>query len=198
MDVAANGARTASVRSPERDRARPARFNTTRFPGMPGPTGRSLDGAVNNGHAHARTNGNSPLVTVTEVVHAAPRDEFLRLHLDSPGTGGAEDVYALRFEGWLMTQDVPPVAVEITRPGVLISRIPLSVPRPDLARIYPDIPWAVSKSGFRASVNLLQAPTKFELQVEVVLQNEKRISVATVRGRRRAVPTTSGGLQPLS
>jgi hypothetical protein len=140
----------------------------------------------------------APVVTIKEVVHAAPGAAVPRVHLDSPKPGAGGSSYAIAFEGWVMGAQSPPVRLEIYRPHLLLGQVPIgTVPRPDLKRIYPDIPWAVSHSGFYASIGAFRLPREFEFHVDVVHADDTRTYIATVRGERRLAPMSSAGVQPL-
>jgi hypothetical protein len=103
--------------------------------------------------AESNTNGRSSVLTITDVFHAPPSEAVPRFHLDSPKAGTVSDTYSIAFDGWVMGKSSPPVRLEVSRPRHLLAQIRVgSVPRPDLPRVFPDIPWAVTNSGFYASI----------------------------------------------
>src|SRR5829696_936524 len=110
-----------------------------------------------------------PVVTVEEVAPVeAPIDGVVKFRFDAPIPNEIGEVYALTFTGWVMGDKVPPVKLQLRGEGVDRRDIPLGIPRPDLVEIYPEIPWAISNSGFNASVSVLRMPGEFELEVYVV------------------------------
>jgi len=136
-------------------------------------------------------------VEITEVLMApAPAPGLLRYHLDAPTAGKSTDIYAVPFEGWVMTEDSPPVGLEITRPEAFVDTLPIGVPRPDLQKIYPDLGWARA-SGFRSAITSLRLPHEFELDVSVVCADGARIPLFTVRGRHRPTRLSEAAMRPL-
>lgn len=138
------------------------------------------------------------LVEILDVQPAAVDPERLRgFALDAPQPGTKTDVYDFEIAGWVLGQRVPAVAVEVYAEGGVMRRVPLEHPRPDVAEAYPDAPMT-GPSGFRTWVGVLGLEPGAELQVEAVLKDENRVSLATIRWRHQ--PLRSGfepALQPL-
>jgi glycosyltransferase involved in cell wall biosynthesis len=104
--------------------------------------------------------------------------------LDDPKQGAVVDARAFDIAGWVVANGSRAVAVELREAGRLIERIRVDFPRPDVAAIFPGISQA-HRSGFRTTVNLLGTTSEVELELEVVLKDGRRLTLASVRGRRR-------------
>jgi Sulfotransferase family len=113
-------------------------------------------------------------------------------NIDLPVPESQTDVYAISVEGWALGRSSPAVAVEFSNERTMFCRIPLGIRRPDIADQYPAVPEA-TKSGFRATVNVLGLPLEFEVLVKVVLQDENRVPIGVIRGRRHPI---SSDFQP--
>jgi hypothetical protein len=128
-----------------------------------------------------------PLVEVLEVTQAAGGGELLGSHLDSPrgGDGGTvSDTYAFEISGWALGRDRPVAAVElVTQDDTGLWRIKPQVERPDVADAHPGVTGA-REAGFYAPVSSLAMPSRFELTVRAVLDDDSRAEIATIRGRR--------------
>jgi hypothetical protein len=127
----------------------------------------------------------------------APVPGLRRYHLDAPKVGGKADVYAVSFDGWVVTDGSPAVALEVSRQEVFFDSLPIGVPRPDLAEVFPDVPWAATHSGFRSAITSLRLPDEFELHVQVACKDGSRFPLATVRGRCSPVRLPGSDLCPL-
>jgi len=108
-------------------------------------------------------------------------------HIGLPANGSLSDIYAIIVGGWALGRSSPVVAVELVSEKDVLRRIPINVQRPDIAARYPSLPEA-ENSGFRGTVNALGlTPEGFELSVEAILQDEKRVQIGVIRGRRRSL-----------
>src|SRR3712207_9428433 len=58
----------------------------------------------------------------------------------------------------------------------VIRRVPLNHRRPDIAKVFPDVPGA-EESGFKATVSLLGATQELELRLQAVLRDQSRVPI---------------------
>jgi hypothetical protein len=138
------------------------------------------------------------LVDVTNVARCKLDGQALRgFHLDAPARGLPGDAYTLSFSGWVLGKKAPVVALEWAFPGAKQCRVPVNLPRPDIAKLFPHVEGA-GTSGFRNFLSLLGVPLNFEATVCAVLQDDTRVELAQVRGRRdRLVSGCRPRLRPL-
>ena len=126
-----------------------------------------------------------PLVTVSRVIELPySRELLVGAGLDLPMPGTPSNVYALIFEGWAVGRHSPAVGVEVSGEGYPEQSLPVSVRRPDLRKLDPDIKWAIN-GGFRAGISSLLLPEEFDLLVQIRLEDGSRTPLARVIGRRR-------------
>jgi hypothetical protein len=142
------------------------------------------------------------------LVHVADRrkvkpvpDELAGFSVDLPYPSDyAEDdgySYALEFEGWALGKDAPVQAIDLCQDGFTLWRMPLRRERPDAAESFPDVPHA-STCGFYSPVSALVFTQEFEISVEAVLADGKRVVIATVRGKRAPLRSNfTPSIQPL-
>ena len=139
----------------------------------------------------------SPLIQITEVLPAPPGGALAGFALDAPQPGATADSYALDLRGWVVGTQPPVASVLVLREGVLLRRLPVEIDRPDVAAAHPDHPQA-HQSGFFGTLSALALGTRFELQLEVRLEDGSRLPLALVRGTRAPLHSTfEPCLQPL-
>jgi glycosyltransferase involved in cell wall biosynthesis len=124
------------------------------------------------------------LVEIAEVSLADPAPELRGGFLDEPRAGTVLDARAVDVLGWALGAERRAVAAEFTIDGRPFARAPLRAARPDLATAFPDRAEAGS-AGFRTTLNLIGTPAEFELHLAVVLKDQQRAPLATIRGRHR-------------
>jgi len=125
------------------------------------------------------------LVEISEVTLAEPLPSELRDgFLDEPRSGAVLDAKVFDVLGWAIGSAAEAVAVEFSIEGRPFWRASLRAQRPDLAEAFPDVAHAGS-AGFRTTMNLIGTPPQFELDVGVVLADQRRAQLATIRGRHR-------------
>src|SRR5215203_3799401 len=107
-------------------------------------------------------------------------------HIDFPYAGAQSDTYALGIAGWALGRTLPVTGVEIVSENTVLRRVPLDVPRPDIAAAFSEVPDA-ERSGFRTTIGLLDGAQHFEYQVRAVLRDDSRIVVGTIRGQRESL-----------
>ena len=60
---------------------------------------------------------------------------------------------------------------------VVLRRVSLNLPRPDVAAVFPSVPGA-ERSGFETTLSLPTIEPELELLVQTVLQDQSRVSLA--------------------
>jgi hypothetical protein len=140
-------------------------------------------------------------MTVIKTLEAHSRDiseqRLWGCRIDAPVVGGRTNTYALDIAGWVLGRSLPVTDVEIVSKNTVLRRVPLDVPRPDIAAAFSEVPGA-ERSGFRTSLGLLNGDQQFDYLVRAVLRDDSRVVVGTIRGQREPLrsdfrPT----LQPL-
>lgn len=125
------------------------------------------------------------LVEITDVLLAEPLPANLRGgFLDEPKVGATLDAHAFELIGWALGAEARAAAVELAIDGEVFWRAPLHWERPDLIDAFPEHAEA-ARAGFRTSLNMVGTPPKFELEVLVVLEGQRRARLGTIRGRHR-------------
>ena len=125
------------------------------------------------------------LVEISEVILARPLPAEIHAgFLDRPKPGALLDAGTVDVFGWAVGAQTEAVAVELCSRGEAVWRAPLAASRPDLSAALPERPEAAS-AGFRTTIDLIGTPPEFELEVSVVLADQRRAKLATVRGRHR-------------
>jgi hypothetical protein len=115
-------------------------------------------------------------------------DEVRGAQLIRPEAGSVTDVFVLDMAGWVIARDGQAQAVEIVSDGMTLRRIPITFPRVGVARALgvPD----ATPCGFRGLVGALKLSLEFELEFMAVLEDGRRCSIGSMKGRR-ARPRTS-------
>src|SRR5919108_5574623 len=109
--------------------------------------------------------------------------------ISSPDAGTSRDIYAITVEGCVVPTEGPPKALVVGAPGERGPRwrLPLNVPRPDVASRHEDLLWS-RRCGFRDLISVTQLPKDFDLHVVVQLPNEQLLNVAAITGHRHSLP----------
>jgi glycosyltransferase involved in cell wall biosynthesis len=123
------------------------------------------------------------LVEITDVAISEP-PELEGGFLDEPRSGAVLDAHVVDVLGWAMGAEKRAVAVEFAIDGETFWRAPLQAERPDLTEAFPDSSEA-GHSGFKTTLNMIGTPAEFELDVSVVLKDQRRVRLATIAGRHR-------------
>ena len=123
------------------------------------------------------------LVEITEVAMPEPH-ELEGGFLDEPKSGSVLDAHVVDVLGWAIGAEDRAVAVEFAIDGETFWRAPLQAERPDLTEAFPDHSEA-ARAGFKTTLNMIGTPAEFELEVLVVLKDQRRVRLATIAGRHR-------------
>jgi len=124
------------------------------------------------------------LIEFVEVSFSEVNPEEIRgYHLDVPEAADQTEGDTIEIIGWVLGARSPAIAVEVTAGSRLLRRVPINVPRPDVAEQYPDL--ANSKqSGFKAKVQMGGA-AELRLLVHAVLEDQKRVQLVGIHAQRR-------------
>ncbi|HEY6836884.1 MAG TPA: sulfotransferase [Gaiellaceae bacterium] len=135
------------------------------------------------------------LLELTDVSHARPGEHVRAWYLDAPTAGTSLDRTAFELSGWAIGRHSPVRDIRLVADDVLLRRIPLLVPRPDVVAVHPEAP---EQSGFWSLVGTVGLERDFSLIVRAVLEDETRVDLATIHGKRAPiVPPPGPGLRPL-
>ncbi|PSB17173.1 hypothetical protein C7B69_17405, partial [filamentous cyanobacterium Phorm 46] len=85
---------------------------------------------------------------------------------------------SITIEGWVISKNSPPVAVEVIYNDLVLQQIAVDVHRPDVAEIYP-LPGA-EYSGFSAKVEVIGLSSQVELHLQVVLEDKSHVLIEVV------------------
>jgi glycosyltransferase involved in cell wall biosynthesis len=134
-------------------------------------------------------------VTAIEERPAGPTVRGWRI--DHPMRGARVEPADLRIAGWIVPEDAPVTAVEVTVEGRRVRRAEICVGRSGVAEAFDDA--LANDSGFRMGVNLaaLRDGAEVELEVRAVLANGVRTEVGSVRARRNGHAEEGNTARPL-
>ena len=139
----------------------------------------------------------SNLTEITAVTPAAPANAIAGFELDAPQAGQTGDSFAIDLRGWVVGTGSRPANVLLLRDGALLRRLPVELDRPDVAAAHPGTSGS-ERSGFFGTLSALALPPRFELQLDVRLEDKTRLPLALVRGTRAELASGfSPRLQPL-
>ncbi|CAA9260919.1 MAG: hypothetical protein AVDCRST_MAG20-2706 [uncultured Acidimicrobiales bacterium] len=103
--------------------------------------------------------------------------------VDAPLPGVWVDAGAVHVIGWVVGEQAPAAAVEITDGTAVVARVRPSIHRPDVADALPEVPWAVT-SGYEATLAFTRPLGEMRLGIRAVLEDGEVTEVGTVIGRR--------------
>lgn len=116
-----------------------------------------------------------------QVTPAGPNTQQLwGCSIEQPAQGTQVDGRSVDLRGWVLGRQSPAVAVEAVHEGVVLCRVSVNFPRPDVAAVYPHVPGA-DRSGFRATLSLPTIKPKLELWVQAVLRDQSRVPLVSIR-----------------
>lgn len=137
------------------------------------------------------------LVEVEQIALNASEAERVSGYLDTNVSHDEADTFVLHLQGWVLGRHHAAVKVEFIYDEMVVQVDPVRLPRKNVGAQHPDLPWAAT-CGFRAELNTLRMKPSFEVLVYVVLEDETRLLMATIKGKR--APLSSGvepTIQPL-
>jgi sulfotransferase family protein len=128
------------------------------------------------------------LLEVGDVALEDPGDNLVAHGLDTPRAGLETGFYGLDIRGWVVGRRSAAEAVTIRDASGYLRRVGASGDRPDVAREHPDPAWSRT-CGFFAPLGALRLDPKFEVDLEVQLEDGARIPLARITGSRALLRT---------
>lgn len=125
-----------------------------------------------------------PLIAVTDVLQAGPDRGLWGHYIDTPRPGQLADGTSIDTWGWVLGRTSQARYVEFTLEGQLLRRVPVHVPRPDVAQSFPDAPGATD-SGFRTEIPVVGRHAEFRIEVACRLRDGRRVPIGLVVAERR-------------
>jgi hypothetical protein len=138
------------------------------------------------------------MVEVVEVETAEDENgELLGFAINQPKPGSERSSYSLMVRGWVLGKRGPVESVELVQNGDVLRRLVVTGRRDDVAAAHPGIEGAAT-SEFFGMISSLALEPSFELSVRAVLEDDAKVSFATVKGRRGPVRSAfQPSLQPV-
>ncbi len=126
-----------------------------------------------------------PLVEILSFSCADPVPPALTgFSIETPKAGHTSDNYVFEVQGWVVSNGSPATAIEVWYRDRSIRRVPLNVPRPDVAEYY-QTKLPNPNCGFWCMIGTIGFPLVFDLILRVVFGEEtETVPVATIRVRR--------------
>ena len=87
------------------------------------------------------------------------------------------------FKGWVLGKKSLANKIKINHQGETLVETPVNLPSPGVTQYYPDIA-AAGKSAFETSVSVAELPTKAELAIQVLLENQDIINLSVISLQR--------------
>jgi hypothetical protein len=116
--------------------------------------------------------------------------------VEAPLANMGYDGYVLSVSGWVHATPVAPARVHVVSEERAVASAAVSFPRPDVAAhlsVEADLPL-----GFLTDVSVLGLPVRFELRLEVELEDGRRFPFAAITGARRALRSSfAPAMQPI-
>ncbi len=123
-------------------------------------------------------------ISILEVNSAALPQEGLRgFNIEAPQAGTSTDGFVVELFGWVLPNTAAAKSVDIYYQDSLVQRLAVTVPRPDIALAFPDVPHA-EQSGFRAMIDFAGLGS-FSLHLRAVLQDETLIHLGSIKASRK-------------
>jgi hypothetical protein len=148
--------------------------------------------------------------SVVEIVaierHPVDYEQLVDAHLDLPAPAHRTDVHAIELAGWALGRTSPVRTLEVWFPEHAphwkfidpssVFRMPLTVSRPDVVAVHP---LAEGRAcGFHTALSVIGMAPEFEWLVQVILENDQRLPLATLRARRQPLrPRFAPTLHPV-
>jgi glycosyltransferase involved in cell wall biosynthesis len=122
-------------------------------------------------------------VEIVEVAGGAPDERLWGGNVEGPQPGDAQVDGGFEVVGWVLGRSAPATHVELLSGETLVGSAKVSVRRPDLARVFPDVPERAG-GGFRTRMSLL-GDAERELELVAVLRDETRVPLGRIVARPR-------------
>ena len=122
------------------------------------------------------------LLEIAELQIASPDPDVVRFFsIDGPQVGREANPDRFLLDGWVLGEGRRAVAIEVRYGSEILTRLPVELPRPDVAADHPD---ATDLCGFKGMVSLAGLITDFELDLIVIFDDGLSATLAAVRCRR--------------
>ena len=129
------------------------------------------------------------LIKIQKVIYnGSYSEQLLGYAIDMPQK--KYETYSLPVQGWILGKKKPlSFALVTDEGGREYARIPLDVPRPDVAAYFGYTPYE-EPCGFYHRMNLWGLPAKTVLRIFAVTEDDSRLELATIRLQRTPMPAT--------
>jgi sulfotransferase family protein len=128
-----------------------------------------------------------PRVEISRVAAAAVDGALAGFNLQHPVQGSSEPGYSFPLAGYAVPAHAAPAEIHLHGAQRRLPRVPVSIGRPDVAALHPDVSWA-GTAGFAARLSTVHLPRRFELAPSLVLEDGTDIALGTIEGERPALP----------
>lgn len=123
-----------------------------------------------------------PRATRRVEVEMLSTPEALRgANFESPVAGASLPEHAIFLSGWVLGSEDEVIAVELASGEEPLWRAPLTLPRPDLERAFPEL--RVGNAGFQTTFNANELPGQAELTAVALFEDGGRAPFARLRLR---------------
>ncbi|MDJ0689949.1 MAG: hypothetical protein QNJ41_15710 [Xenococcaceae cyanobacterium MO_188.B32] len=86
-------------------------------------------------------------------------------------------------KGWVLGKKSLATTIRLNHQGKTLVETPVNLPSPGVTQYYPDIA-AAGKSGFETSLSVVGIPTKAELEIQVLLENQDIVNLSIIALKR--------------
>ena len=118
------------------------------------------------------------VLAVTEEALGANEHARGRFRVDADDTTGEG---ALRLRGWVLGTSSRATAVEILAGDIVVGQASVEMPRPDVAKLFPEFPDAAT-AGFKL-ILVPETGGESELLVRAVLESGVRVPIGRIRAK---------------
>ncbi|MEG4322806.1 MULTISPECIES: tetratricopeptide repeat protein [unclassified Microcoleus] len=124
-----------------------------------------------------------PVVEILAVSRLQDNSESLwEYSIDLPKPEPQVESSSILIAGWVLGKKSLAVAIELIVNGQFLLQIPVDIPRPDVAAIYPDAPKA-EYIGFAKMLGVFEIPPETELLLQAILEDGTRAPLGVVELR---------------
>ncbi|NET42671.1 sulfotransferase [Okeania sp. SIO2B3] len=117
--------------------------------------------------------------------------------IDQPKKRSKTNTYTIYVSGWILGKHSKAVEVQLLSEGRLLRKATVSINRPGVAKLYPQVS-GVKDCGFQIEVVIIGLPLEGELNIQAVLKNQSTISIGVIKYRRQRLHSNyQSKLQPL-
>lgn len=131
---------------------------------------------------------------MTDVVLASRDGAVRAFHLDNPSAGTSLDRTTIEVSGWLVGTRTQPREVQLWEKDILLRRIPVNVPRPDVVAVHPEAP---ERAGFWSLAGTLGLERHFKLDLRAVFEDGTTAELGSIAGTRHPIASAETRLSPV-